>query len=382
MPGQPKPLLYDKVKDTERFVQYKPKIIHLTATSDEMWSLVPKNWKFAASDFRLEDAMRIMMMRKFLEVSSTHPQYVLFRSVMSSLLPFLQGPPEQQRRNREMYFSDKTRILEGGPLAIQSDGDEIMTSRASLHLKHCALRRDTFPIYAPCYSYKHNVHTLQSERFLHLITDEDYDMANPSPKQEKLTAASTVDNKDSSIADTKDYLHYLNNIAPMVDMLYSFVSANSTLRIQRMQLDVHLGIGAALHLSSVAEPGEVWCKAGSTHHGLENRDMNKVMSKWFIEKGKRREINVDDIYRVTNIQTYPSSKSKITYGSHSEGSEKRNANVYCFPKTNWSLVKADGSSRLSYVGQNMEQKLRADLPYALRHYPERYPFIIPPFCDS
>lgn len=342
------------MKDSPRFLQYKAKVIHLTATSEEMLSLVPNDWKFSISDFRMEDAMRVMMIRKFREISSSHPQYALVQSIMASIFPYL-GRPDQHRRNHDMYFSNHTRLVKDVPLAIQADGDEIITRKTLLHMKHCALKSPSFPIYTPCYSYKHNIHTLQRESFLHLLMDADYDISGEVPRK---------------VDDTKQLLHYLNSAGPMVDTLYSFLSVNSTQRVQRMKLDVHMGLGAAMHISSVGEPGELWCKAGSTHHGLENRDMFKVMTQRFIDKGKQGVLDANDIFKVTHINA-------LLRRNHSaDGKEK-----ICFSGMEHSSTARDEFKYVRTFSEDLQLKIKNDLPYALRKYPDRYPFIAPPFCD-
>lgn len=365
-----------------------------------MMAHVSPNWTFDTTDYRLENAMRIEMIRQFQQIAPTHPQYELVHSILTAVwenrpIGYKKHPGKllQERHFHDLYRQNVSMVVDSIPLAIQADSDEIPTGLALAHLQYCQLRQPTFPIYAPCVSYKHNIHTLQLETFVHLLTAD--------------TTDSHIDNSHVSKpdADRTRLLHYLNDAGPMVDTLLSFLVATSTQRGRRFHLDVHLGLGAALHLSSVQEPGEVWYKAGSTHHGLENRDMWKVMSREFILKGRRSVLGVEDILLVThmegmNKQNHVLRKRSMTSGVSRkrkyEGSSSNSSSSYYAPsQEEISMTKtspqhspldrtvrdSSRSGRLHSVRSfppSLRNVLRSHLPEALKHHADRYPFIAPP----
>jgi hypothetical protein len=278
---------------------------------------------WSAYDWTLEKSMRTEMMRRFQSLSPDHPAYKLQQHVLRAL------GTDVYRQNTliipkikalRKYCRNSTRLLQSAPLAIQGDGDEIITGKVLHHLKFCELNSYDFPLYAPCASYKHNVNYVFEEKQIDLRL---------SPE------------------DPIELLDHLIAAGPQVDLLYKYIISNDTLRHAHNRPQFHMGLGAAVHLSSIQEPVELWLKAISTQHGMENSDINIYFTQELLGSiGAGNEQDTKNILR------------KVFQ-----------ADRLCNISTSASPVDSLNSST--------RELLLKSLPWALRNYPSRYPFIIP-----
>lgn len=125
--------------------------------------------------------------------------------------------------------------------ATQNDADEIPSRQALLHLKHCELKANVKGIYFPAISFKSNFHWLQH---LNLSTASTYMTSNDDDDDHQLSPL---------------LLPYMWTAGPYLWPMRSFFESNTTLR-GTGPTHASMGFGAAIHMSSVSEPGEVLFK--------------------------------------------------------------------------------------------------------------------------
>ena len=235
------------VKDTLRFQRFGDKVIYLTATYEQMMSTLPRAWRWTERTWELENAMRSHMIKLFREMDAGEPMFSLQQRIMNSVGGDKSFQELMQRPNRykehdmsldfklDRYKKAGTLLSSQAPLALQNDGDEFCTGPALYHLKHCELRNRHFPILVPAYSYRRNIVSI------HGNGEKDLQVTAPD---------------DSFLTD------FVYSAGPKVHLLFEFLLFNSTMRSESpVTHDVHLGLGAAMHMSSVLEPGEMWYKS-------------------------------------------------------------------------------------------------------------------------
>ena len=319
----PKPLIFDTVKNTPRFYRFKDKIIHIIGTADDILQCVGGSWAgWTPEDWSLEMAMRKCMVSLFMSLPVNHPHFKLQQHIVAALgndvyrngriiIPRLK-PLKKYSRNHD-------RLVQSAPLAIQGDGDEIISGHVLHHLKHCELNSHDFPLYAPCVSYKHNVNFVFAEDELHL---------NISPDE------------------PDELLHHLIAAGPEIDLLYKFIVFNDTFRHEHIRPHFHTGLVSAVHLSSIHEPTEIWLKAIATHHGMENSDIYLHFPRGIVDHILKGNISAPWLHSVFGL------------------------NNLCNINTS--------AQRVDYFSNNTRANLRDSLPIVLIENARRYPFIIPP----
>lgn len=323
--GIRKPLVFNMVKNSPRFQIFSDKIVHITVSAEDILTTIGQGWAgWSSTDWTLERFMRTEMIKQFQNLPHFHPNYELQQHILKSL------GSDIFRQNRliipkfkalKKYCRNSSKLLHTAPLAIQNDGDEIITGEALHHLKHCELNSYNFPLYSPCVSYKHNVNYVFDETPMNLtLTPEDPD----------------------------ELLLHQIAAGPQVDLLYKFIVFNDTFRHAQNRPDFHMGLGAAVHLSSIQEPLELWLKALSTQHGMENNDINLYFPD-----------NLIDAIQKKNEQD---SKTILR-------------NIFQIDRLCNMSTSAVAVSSLDITSRHL---LFNSLPSVLRKYPYRYPFIIPP----
>lgn len=181
------------------------------------------------------------------------------------------------------------------------------------HLKNCVLMDPLVPIMVPMLSYKRSAELLHEEGCATL----------------PLVSPSSLCRFSRSLS---------------MSPLSKFLATNSTHR--DVMSHVHMNVGAGIHLSSIAEPGEYWFKSIGTQHGMQNLEMRSAMPLKMIEAGSKSEISVTMVGRVSRM------------------------NEAC-RTDNPRLV-----SRSMFTEEEQDFIFNS-LPWALQHNPRRYPFIIP-----
>jgi hypothetical protein len=212
--GLLKPLYYDAVRNSDRFSYYQNKIIYLNATDADLEKFVTQVKKSTTprmngGRWALEFAMRTEMIRIFKLIPDS---VVLKKMVMDNI--------------KNVW-------------ALQNDADEMPSGHVLWNFKNCEMKQDIRAVYLPCLSFKRNFHWLQ-------------------------TTSDMVCFKDLN-GRGDELKNYLWRGAPYLWRLAEMLDDGSTLRYHKFKLDPclhHMGIGAAVHISSVAEPVAFWLKKG------------------------------------------------------------------------------------------------------------------------
>lgn len=252
-----KPLYFSKLKLNKRMRKWLDKIVYLNSSDVDIQSHISqtlgeieskRNGKRVNNNrlWALELSMRTTMVRKFKELQGN----ALKDSVMQS--------------NRSVY-------------GIQNDGDEIISGKVLKHLKHCELKSEVTGIYTPSFVFKRNFHFMERTSDLACVVDA------------------------SLTKDANEVLsRFLWRPGPYLWPLATILATGSTMQEKtfvRGQLDSrlycqhHMGIGAAVHMSSVLDPVEVWLK----QCGVIELDCQGALSPAFIQKCRSRSVSPKDI---------------------------------------------------------------------------------------
>ena len=261
--GQRKPLYFQKfMQDSElntTFAPFMDKVMHLTPHQEDVEAVVKvvvgANERH---ETMLSDAVYAMpfffnrdIVRRFINASS-HPLKVALDLHMK---------------------------MGGAALGIQNDGDEIISGAVLQHLKYCSTRPQVNQIYTPCTSYKSNFNWLQHT----------HDM----------TCFTSAHGDDSGKRLDAELRHFLWREGPYVWPLGEMIASESLLRrnVSDNACQHHMGLGAAVHLSAIIDPVEVWIKSCST---VENRGQcAESVSPALLAAGKPGEITPQIIYDST-----------------------------------------------------------------------------------
>lgn len=231
--GMKKPMLYSTLLTTPRFSRWSKKVIYVSSTVQDLQPFL--NATNSGEDyFAMEKSMRTEMIRLFKATNNDNP---LKKRVMKRL----------------------SRVL-----ALQNDADEISNGRVLLHIKHCKLRHPDRRLYLPCISFKKNFLWLQQTHDMGCLRGGNANSGNEELK------------------------NYLWRPGPFVWPLSSMLSLGSTGRLHVGSelegfCEYHTGLGSAVHMSSVAEPGEYLLK----RCGVIEQDYHGALSGGFVHAASR-----------------------------------------------------------------------------------------------
>ena len=298
----PKPLFFDRVKDTPRFARWADKIVHIAASEQDIARFTQARLAFRRSRdtkaaWALDKSSRTEMVRRFAELLQTNATL----------------------RNRFALSS---------AWATQNDGDELVSREALMHVKHCELRPGR-SIFFPSLSFKKNFHWLQLDRQVCLRGGGFHN-------------------------GTSELLSFMWSKGPYLWPLQTILGSQSTLRgkdplpcgaghrcnPEGDPCDRHMGLGAATHLSSVAEPAQYWYK----RWGMVEQSPVGVFPVAMVQALLNRSVSPTLLLRHAIVPWCKRGHA----GVHAD-----------------SLVPA------------AREALEASIPRVVRQNPDRYPFLLP-----
>jgi hypothetical protein len=308
--GLEKALYFQKVSSTPRFASFMAKVIYLSTSDGDLQSKVNEvkkslrdgqRFQVNSGSWALEKLMRTDMVQRFARLDAS---------------------------TSALRASIQKRIDAGGgtsgaaALGIQNDADEIITGTTLQHLRHCEIKPEarSGSIYMPCISFKKNYHWMQKTTDL-----------------VKCLQGSDI------TAETASLKSHLWRPGPYVWPLSTILEKGSTFRYEKSGCVYHMGLGAASHMSSAAEPAEYWLKRG----GVNEQDFKGAIAPALVEAGKRGAITPELIYQHTILPWCPRGG------------------------VNTAAVHV---SALPFAQQRI---VNASIPILARMYPGRYPFLVP-----
>lgn len=251
----------------------------------------------------------------------------------------------------------------GGPsvLAIQGDGDELVTHPALRALKHCAIRPNVDSIHLPCFSFKSNYRWLQRTY--------DYGTCLSTP-------VDALSKSDRELVVKLDKLmsRYLWRLGPQMWSLQRMLDAEHNLRrvFPPDWCSTHMGLGASSHMSAASDPVEFWLKLCGT---TENRfACHKLLSEKFISAGQSGSISSRLIYS-TSILPWC---HKRNYAIHVDNvADERSIVAALFSLPEVSILSFSNSSSSSALKQAVKKAVDTSVPFAVRLSAESFPFMYP-----
>ena len=300
--GIEKPMYFQRLMLDPRFAPFMDKVIYLSVSAAELSSHVlavkeslskGERYMIRSQSWALEKRMRPEIIQRFDRLNAT---------------------------SSEVKGKVLRRIAEGAEaLGIQNDADEFITGTALLHLRHCEIKpaARSGGIYLPCTAFKKNYHWLQQ------TTD--------------LVACIRGNDVTAATAPLKGHLW---RPGPVVWPLSKMLAAKTTLRDEPFNCEHHMGLGAASHMSSVAEPAEFWLKRG----GVNEQDFRGAIAAAIVEAGKRKAITPELIVAHT-----------------------------MFP---W-CIKNKPFVHVSMLPREVQHLVNTSIPRLVRLYPGRFPFLLP-----
>ena len=227
--GVPKPLyLSDSMsRDASRWARFVDKMLVLTSDVGELQAEIERA---RSGQWDLERNMR------------TRP-VVMFRTSQDGRVVRLRG--------------------QGDTLAIQNDGDEMMSASAAYHIKMCEPKMAP-PYYVPCTGYKLNAEWAQ-----HTIDRQELGILWAS----------------EGLLPSGELGGYLMAPGPVVQSLSRALETGALDRWYLTAAAPQLGPGAAVHLSSPSEPVGTWLKATGA---VESRDRFAAVDPRVLEAARNR----------------------------------------------------------------------------------------------
>jgi hypothetical protein len=300
--GIEKPMYFQRLLTDPRFAPFMDKVIYVPASAAELEARVDavkqslsrgERYMKRSQSWALEKSMRTEMIQRFNRLNATTS------TVKGAIM---------------------RRIADGAEaLGIQNDADELITGTALLHLRHCEIKPASRAggIYLPCLAFKKNYHWLQQ------TTD--------------LVGCMRGDDITATTSPLKGHLW---RSGPMVWPLASMLAAGATFRDEGFRCEHHMGLGAASHMSSVAEPTEYWLKRG----GVNEQDFHGAIASAIVEAGKREAITPELIFTHT-----------------------------MFP---W-CIKDKPFVHASTLPREAQEVVNMSIPRLVLLYPGRFPFLLP-----
>ena len=313
--GLSKPLyLNESMATTSRWTPFERKILYLPADEADMLphvQLVHGNLdaKRPFKDWHIEKAMRAL-------------------------------PVAMVKRSRHPLARFINSAAATGALALQNDGDEIPSAAALAHLKHCEAREQP-PYMMPATQYKGHL--------WHSVRHTDMDWIGERWRRMGL-----------DVPDT--YSHHLWRSGPTVSSLQAMLDGGSSLATGDPESKAFRGTptprwpdfgpGAAIHLSSPADPIQILLKGFSTsdgawtHNSVFPEALGQALSQGMV------------------------TPALINSNLHNKGED------WC------------ARAEVARFTDEHQRRLREELPWALRDFPSQYPCVTlrstggctPPIC--
>lgn len=342
--GLSKAYYFRKIIQLKQFKKYIDKIVYFYSTNNETQYIanIASNSigiKFNNDIFAVELFMAKEMIRIFKTIFLSDVNSDTFKVTEDKLLSFF-NTKEKLDRFRSIILREYKYIL-----AIQNDGDEIVSGQVLYHLKHCQVKADVESIYTPSFGFKHNFNWMIRS----LEMDECFQSANDNDK----------------LLDP--YLkQFLWNLGPVLWPLHIMIDNEHNMR--RMKKNDycihHMGLGAAVHISASNDPVENWMKNCAT---IEGRLHCLKFSKDFVNGLKSGNLTSNLLFEST-IHPFCSRHNYIVHKNSLQIPRKR--------------LKG-----LAWINENDNEKIRSAaiqlindaIPKIVRLVPSAFPFLIPTF---
>ena len=224
-------------------------------------------------------------------------------------------------------------------LALQNDEDEMVSGHVLHHLRHCEAKAMP-PFYAPASSYRNSLDWM-------MVRSKGADVAQRFVQQRLVPNGTMIG-------------MFLSTLGPTIYSLSTALKMNGTPRMptSRGGSDLyhgmpHLGPGAAIHLSAVAEPLRAWLRRGSAIVDLGQQGWTTAVP-W--------DVLVATLHRnATPEFLRQSMKPQCSR-----------------PGTGLRGMSVSGSMvHVSTLDDATRAMLDETFPFAVRTFPERYPFQLP-----
>eukprot|EP01036_Dinobryon_divergens_P039596 gene39596-52221_t len=171
----------------------------------------------------------------------------------------------------------KARIMAGldTALGIQNDADELIKGEVLYHLKHCELRKEVQGIYTPAFQFKRNFHWMEPTSDLGCLSQPSF------PLQQQMSL----------------FTSHLWRPGPYLYPLSLMIDKGHTNRLHKFDSNFfcthHMGIGAAVHMSSFTDPVDLWMK----RCGVIEQECQHTFNSEFIAAARNSRVTPDIIFR-------------------------------------------------------------------------------------
>ncbi len=323
MMGITKPLYFPTLVKQERFAPFVDKIIYITPAERRIGPLAAivrravdalaasgsgskDGAKASSQGYKKGDsaqfegaAYSIMhffnrdMVSAFKDIGNSDPATMLIGKL----------EPETEARNLRLKNKVMDHLRERGPgsvLGSQNDGDELINSDVLHHLKECEFRKEVSgnAIFMPCFGFKNNFNWLQTT----------YDMRHfTSGMQSKSIVGiwNFIKLRFLGSFTGKRLQNELNQfvwkLGPYVWPLDVMLDGDGGVRRRNFTTDryqnLHMGYGAATHMSAVNEPAEVWWKSCGTPENIAR--CSGAIPKPLVEAGANGAVTPELIFKTT-----------------------------------------------------------------------------------
>jgi hypothetical protein len=290
-----KPLYYSLIQNTTRFKKWNDKILYFAADDKNLQTFATRTRNgprsgplYLKERFALEKSMRSEPIRLLKQLSIYHP---LKSKIISNI--------------------DNAWML-------QNDGDELPGADALAHFKYCELlNNSTNEIYFPSFPFKKNYNWIQMTKDLGCM-------------------------KGGNINPSNEYLKFHTwRPGPYIQQLADVLKDGETKRHRKSDSITpcahHLGLGAATHLSSVAEPVSYILK----RYSVIEQNHRGSLTKEFVNAGRSGHITDNILFKETLFS-------------------------WC-DAIHVSELKTEEGKSLVWTS----------LPWIVRYNPWRYPFMLP-----
>ena len=280
--------------------------------------------------------------RTFLEIDEKNPQYHLKELIMK-------------------YINDASGNLD--VYAIQNDADEIVSAKVIQHIKYCDIKTEVLSIYTPCFVFKGNFHWLQKTFDMSYFNSG---ISNSDAKW-KIWIYQYWDSIWSEASAIKELNNFLWSAGPYIWPMNLMFTENPPGNLRgnmanNQHQQFHMGYGAAIHMSTVADPVETLMKSCGT---IENMySCSHIISPQFIKKALNGSITGNDIYKNT-IKPWCHRKHIAKHNSDFS-EESRRVISECIPltvKTNpayFPFMYPDANSNSNVLSGNSALKSWSD----------------------